>query len=260
MKRKRITACLLSALTALTVCSSLGGCYHIAYREENQQYDKVAYLDDNFERISFRGKTYRNLEKLSSSYGQQFTGYYYEFLDYNEQIVGIDEKIGWLYAGCTPLWGTYEGDEEVIWLARDADLGVLSTFLREDVELPTLETCVLEKCTIANSVANEDNEAGFLLPENTCLGDIIDRDFAVDYFEMESHVGVVRFKVRDFAYLWTGSFWVYERRGEFYLSEYQNSLVDVERIVYRIQDEYQYSVKALLDKSNLRTRVQGGTQ
>lgn len=257
MKKKRIVACLLSALTTLTVSSSLGGCYYIAYREEYQQYDKVAYLDDECKSVSFRGKTYH--EWTQSWYGQRFTGYYYELLYYDEKIVGIDDKMSGLYKGCTPLWGTYEGDEEVIWLARDADLISGWTYLRDDVELPTLETCVLEKCATNYSTFKEDANAVFLLPENTCLGDVVDMDFAVDYFEMESYVGCVHFKVRDFAYLWTGEFYVYERRGELYLSEEQNSYADVEWLAYRIKDEYQYPFKSLLDESNL-PRVQGGTQ
>lgn len=253
MKIKRVLSCLLSAMTALTVCSALGGCYHIAFREEIQQYDKVAYIDDNHKKISFRGKIYREVD-LNESYRKGFTGNYYRFLNYDRKIVGIDKNIGWLYTGCTPLWGTYEGDEEVIWLARDAHLGNIWNFLREDIELPTLETCVLEMGRVER-YDWEEGDPQIILPENTCLWDIIDKDFTVDYFEMESFVGELTFKVRDFTYLWTREFYVYERRGELYFTEYQNYYYEGLRAAYRVKDEYQYPFKALFKKD-----AQGGKQ
>ena len=253
MKKKRIVACLLTALTVLTVSSSLGGCYHIAFREEYQEYDKVAYLEGESKKISFRGQTYRKVN-LDESYSKGFTGNYYAFYDYNREMIGIDKEIGWLYKGCSPLWGTYEGDEEVIWLARDADLN-WSVYLREDIELPTLENCVLDKAVAAHPT---EGLPYVQLPENTYLWDIIDKDFAVDKFEMESQVGAMYFKVRDFEYLWT-SFAVYERRGELYFLENQRYYYEGLWGAYRVKDEYQYAFKSLFQQAS-KQDTQGGAQ
>ena len=255
MKKKRIVACLLTALTVLTVSSSLGGCYHIAFHEEYQQYDKVAYLEGESKKISFRGQTYRKVN-LDESYSKGFTGNYYAFYDYNREMIGIDKEIGWLYKGCSPLWGTYEGDEEVIWLARDADLN-WSVYLREDIELPTLENCVLDKAAVGHSI---EGKPYVQLPENTYLWDIIDKDFAVDKFEMESQVGQMYFKVRDFEYLWTLYFTVYERRGELYFLEYQRYYYEGLWGAYRVKDEYQYAFKSLIRERSLKQDTQGGAQ
>ena len=255
MKKKRIVACLLTALTVLTVSSSLGGCYHIAFHEEYQEYDKVAYLDDECKSVSFRGQTYREVN-LDESYSKGFTGNYYAFYDYNREMIGIDKEIGWLYKGCSPLWGTYEGDEEAIWLARDADLN-WSVYLREDIELPTLENCVLDKAVAAHPT---EGLPYVQLPENTYLWDIIDKDFAVDKFEMESQVGQMYFKVRDFEYLWTSSFAVYERRGELYFLEYQRYYYEGLWGAYRVKDEYQYAFKSLIREGSLKQDTQGGAQ
>ena len=250
MKKICKIACL--ALTAL-FCAPMGGCrlmYRAAFREEYKQYDKVWYVDDTYEAVRFRDTIYRKVS-LDESSRKSFSGYYYCIPSSDTIDVGIDGKMGTLYKGCSPVWGTLKGTEEVCWLARDGrfyDEG----FLREDITLPTLEECALKFCYPTGSVYDYEYEKiadkPLVLEDGTCIFDIVDKDFPIDFFALESYVGEICFRLRDFQELYTLAFDVYQRKGDLYLTQKQYEWAEEQvRIGYRVQDEYQYLLKGLLE-------------